>query len=355
MPTSNAPIEFPEEFVDKVHAYLKHNQQRYGGKYQNYFITTPPKKTSVFLGPHQNKPHTFQSLCCIAGKMCGLLSLTYSNHTLPVLLDAVKVAYGECSTDDQSTISQLFGNKTKEHISEDDLLEIGLYNKIDSHPISPGEFLLRHQNLKTIYAGEHQRMNRQDDSLPDHIHHWIIIEKSTPEFDPEILFQSELCTKKYEIKTAKSNDYGKIWLITESKKELISEPASENAGLYFLSQLEKTLRVYYDNRDNLFYKTFGKKSAASIKLYNALFDIIINDGENTSEKINAILIILNNELAQIQKLSPNEQLKTRRLINLLAEAGFMCPDILRAAEHQPSALAQSDPIETQDVHPAMHG
>lgn len=313
--------EFPQNFIDKVHDYLKRNQKRYGGKYQDYFIAIPPKNTAG-LGPYEDTPRSFQSICSVAGKMCGLLSFTYSNDTLPVLLDAVKDAYEKCTPDDQKTISKLFGNKTTENITEDDLLEIGLYDKVDNQSRSLGKLLLRHENLKTIYAGEHQRIHRQEDSLPDHIHHWVIVENERSEFNKELLLQSELCTKKYEIKTAKPSPV-KIWVITESKKEDI--PDSEK---YFLSQLEKTLRAYFDGRNNVFYRAFGKKSDASTRLYNALFDTIIKEGEDTSKKINTIIIELKYELALIQKLPPDEQLNTRRLINMLTEAGFMCPDVL---------------------------
>lgn len=338
MPTTDTPEEFPKDFVDKVHHYLKQNQQRYGGKYQDYFIVRTSKKAAALLGTYED-PHFFQSICCIAGKMCGLL--TYSNDTLPVLLDAVKDAYQKCTNEEQAELKNLFGNKTAEEITKDDLLEIGLYNKVDKDhsKISSGELLLRHENLKTIYAGKHQRMSRQEGSLPDHIHYWVILQNS---ISKEFLFQCELRNKKYEIKTAKSNDHGKIWIITESKKNLIDE--SEE---YFLSRLEKTLRQYFDGRDNTFYRTFGRKSGASIKLYNTLFDIIIKEDKGTSEKIKAIIIALNDELAQIQKLPPDEQLKTRRLINLLTEAGFMCSDVLssalRAENRGCAAAASSHP------------
>lgn len=353
---SDTPKEFPQNFVDRVHAYLKQNQDQYGEKYHQYFMATTPKKTTALLGAFDDTPRSFQSLCCIAGKTCGLISLTYSNKTLPALLEAVKKAYEACTPDQQNTISQLFGNKTKENITEDDLLEIGLYEKVDCQPKSPGELLLRHENLKTIYAGEHQRINRQEDSLPDHIHYWVIIEKSYSQFDEQLLLQSELCKKKYTITTEKSNDCGKIWIITHSNKKCISQPNTENAGLYFLSQLEKTLRDYYDARNNAFYKNFGKKSEASTKLYNTLFDIIINDDKDISGKINAIIMTLNDELTLIQKQIADNQFKTRRLINILTESGFMCPDVLRSAESTENQLierVQSDPIGTQDAHPAM--
>lgn len=351
MPTNDTPEEFPKSFVDKVHEYLKNQQQRYSGKYQEYFIVTTSKKAAAFFGPHEDRPRSFQSICCVAGKMCGLFFLTYFNDTPPILLDAVKDAYQKCAYEEQVALQNLFGNKTAEEITEDDLLEIGLYDKIDSYPRSPGERLLRYENLKTIYAGEHQRMNRQESSLPEHIHYWLTLPE--PSKREEFLFQSELCRKKYTIKTKKSNDPGKIRIITESKKEPI-----DKSEAYFLSALEKTLRQYFDGRNNRFYKTFGKKSEASSKLYNTLFDIIIKEDENTSEKIKTIIIVLNDELARIHNLPAEEQSKTRRLINMLTDAGFMCPDVLnyapRAENLGRAEAASSRPNEKQDAHQAMH-
>lgn len=349
--------EFPEDFVDKVHDYLKRNQQQYRGKYQNHFIIPLPKKNTGFFASPKDTPYSFQSICCIAGKMCGILSLTYSNDTLAILLDAVKNAYRKSSMEEQKIIQELFANKPIENITEDDLLEIGLYEKVDKQPKTPGELLLRHENLKTIYAGEHQRRNRQGGSLPEHIHHWVTIQQLTPKLTEEFLFQSELHTVKYEVKTAKSNDHGKIWLITESKKEPISTPENKNADSYFLTQLEKTLRVYFDSRDNIFYRTFGKKSESSSKLYNELYDTIIDPDKNDAQKVNAIISALNEALKRTGLCASEQALKPRRLINILTEAGFMSPDILRCArnaEHPLNASTQSDLTETQDEHQMMH-
>ncbi len=348
MPIDSQNDIFPQDFVDNVHTYLENHQERYGQRYQDYFVYTQPKNSTIFFGL-PNWPHSFQQICCTAGKVCGLFSFTYSNDTLSVLLDAVKAAFGSCSHEDQNSLRVLLGGKTNEIITESDLLEIGLFNKVDSDILkkSSGELLLRYENLKTIYAGEHQRWDRKADSLPDHIHHWVMLEKRPANED---LLPSELCTTKYSVKSKKSGDRGKIRIITESKKE--SMP-SEMIDHYFLQKLEKTLRHYFDGRDNQFFKLFTKKSGLSTQLYNDLYDIILSD-KNDSLKINKIIIRLNAELRKIQELPTNEQLKTRRLINMLTEAGFMSPDILRSAAYQPSARAQSDPAEIPDAHLAPH-
>lgn len=339
---------FPQAFVDQVHAYLETHQQRYGKKYQDYFVDTTTKNSTLFVGL-SDFPRSFAQVCCTAGKMCGLLSFTYSNDTVSVLLDAVKNAFEKCVSEDQHTLKTLFGGKTSENITESDLLEIGLYDKVDG-PISkksPGELLLRYENLKTIYAGEHQGWHREADSLPEHIYQWVTLEKKPQNED---LLPSELYTTKYVVKSKKSGDHGKLRIITEANKETISNEMTDH---YFLQQLEKTLRKYFDDRCNQFFKLFTKKSEPSKQLYNDLYNILLSE-KNDSLKINNIILRLNAECQQIQRLPANEQLKTRRLINMLTEAGFMSLDILRSAAYPPSARAQFDPVETSDAHPAPH-
>src|SRR3990167_2645166 len=321
---------FPPTFVDYVHVYLKNHQECYGKRYQEYFVSCTEKNNTLFLGL-PDSPRSFQQICCIAGKMCGLFSFTYSNQTLSVLLNAVTEAFGKCSPEDQNCLKTLFGGKTSEKITESDLLEIGLYDKIDNHisTKSAGELLLRYENLKTIYAGDQQAWNRTAGSLPDHIHHWVTLEKRSGNED---LLPSELYTTEYTVTSKKSGDHGKIRIITESNKETIP---SEMTNHYFLQQLEKILRQYFDDRDNPLFKLFSKKSEQSKQLYNDLYDILLTE-ENNAIKTDKIIIRLNTERMQMQQLSVNDALKTRRLINQLTEAGFMTPDILRSAACQPN-------------------
>lgn len=346
-----ALTDFPETFSQYVHDYLEANQDRYGKQYRTYFLTRFGKLEREFfeMDPHHRQPKSFPSICCIAGKMCGLFSFTCSNRTLPVLLDAVKIAYKKCVIEDQMILKTLFGNKTAGEITQEDLLEIGLYEKVSDHSNqSAGERLIRYKNLETIYAGEHQRWQRQKNSFPDYIHQWVSLERNPEDTLP---LPSELCTMHYKISTAKTSDYGKICIILQASKD----PIKENANNYFLSQLEKTLRSYYDGRLNFF--RLKNQSAASSQLYNTLYDIILNDEMTSHQKVSLIITTLNTELNWIQQLPEQEREKSRRLIITLTKMGFMTPDILNskpALDAIENAELQSILIETQAAHPSMH-
>lgn len=329
----------PNGFEDAVHQYLYDNQKRYGKKYEDYFIYPPIKQSTLFSRSDGNITRTFSSVCCIAGKMCGLFF--HSNDTLPVLLEAVKKTYQACQTEaEKKQLALFFGNKTAEDLTNDDLLEIGLYGKLDNQPRSPSQLLLRHQNLKTIYASEHQRWNRQGNSLPEHINHCYLaakpIEDGTAHIfstkpdaeipnsakktfvkEPDPLSSSELYTHKYTVKSTKSNDPGKLWKITQSNKTKLSD---ENC---FQKQLRDTLRRYFDERRDSLFFIFARQSKESKKLYSDLYDALTEEDVSGSQKTANIIERLNAEKKEMEKKP-----KKRRLITMLTEAGFMTPDIL---------------------------